>query len=292
MSNSSLILNNFYDEATFTHTYVVHDGDTKDALIIDPVLDYDPASSTINYTSANKVLEFIKEHDLSVKAILETHAHADHLSSAHWLKNKLGNPPIGIGKNITKVQEVFKKTYNFEELMTDGRQFELLIDEEKEYSFGSLKLQAIFTPGHTPACSSYIIGKYLFTGDALFMPDYGTGRCDFPGGSSEDLYSSVHNKIYKLDPNLITCTGHDYCPGGREVKYSATIKQQMEENIQLNQNTTRPEFVTFRTERDRSLNAPRLLLPSIQFNIRGGSFGDKEANGEYYFKIPIRGIEE
>lgn len=292
MDQSSLALKNFYDEATYTHTYVVYDTKTQDAVIIDPVLDYDPAGSLINYSSANEIIAFIEKHNLKVTAILETHAHADHLSSAQWLKKKLGNPPIGIGKNITVVQSVFKKIYNVTDLETDGRQFDLLIEEGKLYNFGSIEMKAIFTPGHTPACSSYIIGNYLFTGDTLFMPDYGTGRCDFPGGSSDDLYTSVHDKLYQLDENLITCTGHDYCPRGRKVKFCATLKEQMEENIQLNINTTRPQFVNFRNERDSNLSAPRLLLQSIQYNIRGGNFGAKESNGEYYLKIPVRGIIE
>lgn len=286
------LLHNIYDPETFTHTYILYDKDSADSIVIDPVLNYDPASSTITHTTGNQILSFIEEHNLSLRAIIETHAHADHLTSAQWLKKQHPEATVAIGKNIIEVQKTFKEIYNLENLQCDGSQFDHLLTEDEEHSFGSIGVKTYFTPGHTPACCSYQIGQYLFTGDALFMPDYGTGRCDFPKGSSDTLYTSIHNKLYTLDPELIVCTGHDYCPGGREVMFSSTLREQMENNIQINSNTTRPEFVDFRNNRDQGLKAPRLLLPSIQFNIQGGKLHGPENNGTFYFKIPVRGLEQ
>ncbi|MCK5883733.1 MAG: MBL fold metallo-hydrolase [Bacteriovoracaceae bacterium] len=292
MSSIKLSLQNFFHKETYTHSYVVFDTSTRDALIIDPVLDYDQASSTISSRSAKILLDFCKENKLKVQAILETHAHADHMTAAQWLKKRLPQSKVAIGKNITKVQETFKAIYNLDEMRTDGSDFDILLDEKILSKFGSIEVKTIFTPGHTPACSTYAIGQYLFVGDALFMPDYGTGRCDFPDGSSDDLFDSITNKLYKLDLNLIVCTGHDYGQDGREICYRTTIAEQLENNIQLNKNTTCTEFVGLRNKRDMSLNVPRLQFPSIQFNIRAGNFAPAEANGKKYLKIPIQEIKE
>jgi len=281
-------IKDFFDPQTYTLTYVVSDPTTHDAVIIDSVLDYDPAASKISFESANQVIDYVKAKELKVQGILETHAHADHLSAAQYLKKKYPQASLAIGKNITKVQNVFKKVFGLEHLMLDGSQFDLLLDENKTYEFGSVKLSAIFTPGHTPACSSFLVGDALFTGDAIFMPDYGTGRCDFPAGSAEDLYDSVQ-KIYALDGKTKIYVGHDYQPGGREVAFMTTVEEEREKNIQLNKNTTKEQFVKFRNERDATLKAPKLLLPSVQVNIDAGRLPPKDEEGRSFLKIPVRG---
>lgn len=278
----------FYDEDTYTLTYVVFDEDTKDAIIIDPVLNYDQAASKTSMNSIEEVYSFIKEKDLVPHYILETHAHADHLTGAVELKGRFPGIKVGIGKNITKVQSKFKDIFNLKDFNENGVQFDLLLDEETTLKAGSIEVKTIFTPGHTPACSSYLIDNLLFTGDALFMPDYGTGRCDFPMGSAKDLYHSIHEKLYKLpdDTRFFTC--HDYQPGGRELRYESTIGESKAKNIQLKQETSEAEFIKFREERDAKLSAPKLLLPSIQVNIDGGHLPKAEDNGESYLKIPIK----
>ena len=278
----------FFDKATFTMTYIVFDDISKDAIIIDPVWDYDPAASKVSRESIEKVISVIKEKALKTHYILETHAHADHLTGAAELKKVFPNAKIGIGKNITAVQKIFSDIYNIKDFNTSGIQFDVLLDEKTELVAGSIKLKTIFTPGHTPACSSYLIDNLLFTGDALFMPDYGTGRCDFPAGSAKDLYNSIHEKIYKLPDETIFYTGHDYMPNGRELKYKSTIGESKKNNIQLKEETTEDEFIQFREARDATLNAPRLLLPSIQVNIDAGHLPLEEENGVSYLKIPIR----
>jgi glyoxylase-like metal-dependent hydrolase (beta-lactamase superfamily II) len=278
----------FFDKDTSTLTYVVSDSQTKDAVIIDPVWDYDPASSKMAEHSAQKVLDYVKAQEFKVHHIIETHAHADHVSGAQVMKPHLKGATVGIGANIVKVQSKFKKIYNLDpQFPEDGSQFDFLIQENKPFKAGSLEIEAIYTPGHTPACSSYIIGDTVFTGDALFMPDFGTGRCDFPMGSADDLYTSVHDKLYKLPDETRVFTGHDYQPGGRELRYESSIGEEKKENIQLKAETTREEYVKFRTERDAKLNAPRLLLPSIQVNIDAGKLPSAEENGKRYLKIPL-----
>ena len=284
-----LTLETFFDSDTYTLTYVVFDEDTKDAIIIDPVLDYDPASSKVSHVSIDKVHNFVKERSLNVHYILETHAHADHLTGALELKKRLPQVKVGIGKNITKVQTVFSEVFNLKDLNTNGVQFDVLLDEDTLLEAGSIKIKTIFTPGHTPACSSYLIEDMLFTGDALFMPDFGTGRCDFPAGSAKDLYHSVHEKLYKLPSETRVFTGHDYQPNGRELKYESTIGEQKKENVQLKEKTTEAEFIEFRTKRDATLSAPTLLLPSVQVNIDAGQLPQAEDNGVRYLKIPVRG---
>lgn len=279
----------FFDKTTWTLTYVVFDPTTKDAIVIDPVWDYDPASSKMSPYSSELVLAFIKDNTLKVHYILETHAHADHVSGSQLLKKSLPNAKVGIGARITDVQKVFKKVFNLEpEFQTDGSQFDLLLEEGKLLTAGSLKIETLYTPGHTPACATYIIGDAVFTGDALFMPDYGTGRCDFPAGSAEDLYHSVHDKIYNLPSDFRVFVGHDYMPNGRPLAFESTIGEEKSKNIQLKADTSREQFVYFRTTRDKTLAAPRLLLPSVQVNIAAGHLPKAEDNGARYLKIPIR----
>lgn len=283
------IVKEFFDKATWTLTYAVYDPETRDSVIIDPVWDYDQASSRMSTKSSDEVFEFIKNQKLNVHYILETHAHADHVSGSQVLKKKIPQAKVGIGARITDVQKVFKKVFNLDpNFKTDGSQFDLLLEEGKPLHAGSLKIETIYTPGHTPACGSYVIGDSVFTGDALFMPDYGTGRCDFPAGSAEDLYSSVHEKLYKLPDHFRVFTGHDYMPNGRELQFESTIGEEKKKNIQLNVETTKEQFVEFRNARDKTLAAPRLLLPSVQVNIDAGTLPKPEVNGSRYLKIPIR----
>ncbi len=282
----------FFHQDTSTITYLVWDPETSDAMIIDPVMDYDSASSTYFYNSVETVMAEIKDLGLEIQYILETHAHADHLSGSQEFKRRLValgmTPKIVIGAEISEVQKTFKKIYNLaESFPTDGSQFDHLMVEGDELLIGSIKLRTIHTPGHTPACYSYYIGDALFTGDALFMPDYGVGRCDFPGGSAELLYESVHGKLYKLPDETRTYTAHDYQPGGREYKCESTLGEHKKSNVHLKEATTKEEFVKFRTERDAKLSAPKLLLPSIEVNVDGGRFPVPENNGVSYLKIPI-----
>jgi glyoxylase-like metal-dependent hydrolase (beta-lactamase superfamily II) len=284
-----ITIKEFFDPQTWTLTYVVADENTRDAIIIDPVWDYDPASSKISSESLEAVERFIKSHELKVHYILETHAHADHLSGSQPLKEKFPQAKIGIGAHITAVQKVFKDVFNLApQFATDGSQFDLLLTEETPLQAGSLEIKTIYTPGHTPACASYLIGENVFTGDALFMPDYGTGRCDFPAGSAHDLYTSVHDKLYKLPEHTKVYTGHDYMPAGRELQFQSTIGEQKINNIQLKEKTTREEFVKMRNERDATLKAPKLLLPSVQVNIDAGRLPAAEKNGVSFLKIPLR----
>jgi len=279
----------FYDEYTFTLTYVVYDDQSKDAVIIDPVLDYNPASGALSTKSVDEVLEFVKAKDLNVSHVLETHAHADHLSGAIEIKRRIPEIKVAIGEHITKVQEVFKGVFNFKEMKTDGSQFDVLLNEDNILKAGTIEVKTIFTPGHTPACSSYLIEDMVFTGDAIFMPDFGTGRCDFPAGNAKDLYHSVHNKLYELPDETRVYTGHDYPKSkGREMQFESTIGAQKKGNIQLKETTTEDEFVEMRTTRDSGLAAPRLLLPSVQVNINAGELPPAEDNGVQYLKMPIK----
>lgn len=280
----------FFDPATWTLTYVVYDPSSKDAVILDPVWDYDPAGSKMSQKSALKVLDFIQGERLKVHFILETHAHADHVSGSQVLKAKIPGAKIGIGARITEVQQVFKNVFNLDPgFKTDGSQFDLLLEEGKPLLAGSLKIETRFTPGHTPACATYLIGDAVFTGDALFMPDYGTGRCDFPAGSAKDLYESVQTKIYTLPGDFRVFVGHDYMPHGRALAFQSTISEEKEKNIQLKASTQKDDFVEFRQARDKTLAAPRLLLPSVQVNIDAGHLPKPETNGTSYLKIPVKG---
>ncbi len=284
-----MIITSFFDEDTSTLTYIVHDPITNDAVIIDPVLDYDPKASTYSTTSVDKVMNHVSANQLKVHYILETHAHADHLSGAQFLKQKLPSATLAIGKNIQLVQKEFKHIFNFKDFNENGIQFDELLDDNACFNAGSLTIKVMFTPGHTPACSSYVINdEAVFTGDVLFMQDYGTGRCDFPGGSASAMYDSVTQRLYTLPDSTKVFVGHDYKPGGREVQYESTIGDQKKHNLHLNASTTKEAFVTLRETRDKTLTAPRLLLQSLQVNIDGGTLPQPETNGMSYLKIPLR----
>ncbi len=281
-------IQHFFDPDTFTLTYVVSDPATRDAIIIDPVLDFDPASGELTDRSALEVLAHVRHHGLKVRAILETHAHADHLSSSQLLKRHFPDAITGIGEKIKVVQEVFKGVFNGTHMKTDGSQFDRLLKDFEEVSFGSLKLKAIPTPGHTPACMSFLVGDAVFTGDALFMPDYGTGRCDFPKGSAQALHRSITRNLYTLPDQTRVFVGHDYSPNGREMRFSTTIGESKRLNVQLKEGTSEEDFVSFREARDKTLKAPRLLLPSIQVNADGGRLPPPEDNSVAYLKTPLR----
>jgi glyoxylase-like metal-dependent hydrolase (beta-lactamase superfamily II) len=283
----------FYDKDTFTLTYVAYDPVSKDAIIIDPVLNYDPKGSMVSTQSLDRLLEFVQGNELKVHLIMETHAHADHLTSAQYLKNRFPEARTVIHENIKLVQQTFKEVFNFKDgFDTEGQVFDQLVKDDETLHAGTLQIHVIHTPGHTPACVSYRVnGEALFTGDALFMPDFGTGRCDFPKGSAEDLYTSIHDKLYKLPDSTRVYVGHDYQPGGRALAFETTIGESKSKNIQLKEGTSRQEFVEFRNARDSGLAAPVLLLPSIQVNAQNGQFPKKEDNKVSYLKIPVNGLE-
>lgn len=278
----------FYDTRTSTFTYVVFDPETKDAVIIDPVLDYDPVGSKIWTESVDEVIDYVKSKDLTLHLIMETHAHADHISGAQMIKEQYPDAQVAIGKNITVIQEYFKNMFNLDaDFPTDGSQFDRLFEDNEVVNAGSLQIEVIFTPGHTPACASYKIEDAIFMGDAFFMPDSGTGRCDFPAGSAHDLYNSITQRIYTLPDETRIFMGHDYQPGGREVMNIATVAEQKANNIHLKEGVTEEEFTAFRRERDSELSAPKLLFQSIQLNIDAGDLPDAEEGGKAYLKIPV-----
>lgn len=280
-------IKHFFDPDTFTLTYVVIDEETSDAVVIDPVLDFDPPSGAVSDESLKNVISYIRDNKLNLRGILETHAHADHLSGSQVLKKLFPEAVLAIGEKITVVQEFFKGHFNIDYLETKGLQFDHLFKDFEEKSFGSLKMKALPTPGHTPACMSYYFEGHVFTGDALFMPDSGTGRCDFPKGSSTELYHSITKNLYTLPDETEVYVGHDYSPNGREMKFLTTIGESKKSNIQLNTTVSEKEFVAFREARDRTLKAPRLLLPSIQVNIDAGKLPPEEENGKAYLKLPL-----
>ena len=277
----------WFDKPTSTLTHCIFDETSKDAILIDPVWDYDQASGSLKEVSIALVRDFIRSHDLKLHLILETHAHADHITGAQRLKQYFPTAKIAIGARITDVQTAFKSIFNLgESFATDGRQFDLLLKDGSQTQAGTLSIKTMYTPGHTPACVSYLIGDTVFTGDALFMPDSGTGRCDFPAGSAEDLYDSI-KKLYALPDNTRVFVGHDYQAGGRDVRWESTISEQKRTNIQLKDSTTRQEYVAMRKTRDKTLSAPKLLFPSIQVNADGGHLPEAESNGHRYLKMPI-----
>lgn len=276
----------FFDERTSTLTYVVFDELSRDAVIIDPVLDYEPGSGRLWTESVEKVAAFVDAQHLRVKLLLETHAHADHLSGSQWLKKRFG-AQVAVSKRITEVQDVFKGVFNWPDFPADGRQFDRLLDDQEVVKAGTLELKAIATPGHTPACMSFQVGDAVFTGDALFQDDVGVGRCDFPRGDAGTLYDSVVQRLFALPDSTRLFVGHDYPPAGRSWKASTTVGEAKERNVQLTAKTQRDDFVQRRTARDRSLAAPRLLYPSLQVNIAAGQLPEPEARGQRYLRTPI-----
>lgn len=276
----------FFDEATYTVSYVVYDPDARQAAVIDPVLDYDPSSGRTSTTSSDELIGYVKAEKLNVEWILETHVHADHLSGAQYIKKKLGGR-IAIGANVSKVQKIFKGVFNVPRLTDDGSQFDHLFEDNDTFQIGQFEGRAIATPGHTPACMTYVIDDAAFVGDTLFMPDFGTARTDFPGGSAAGLYASVQ-KILALpdETRLFMC--HDYkAPGRNEYAWETTVREQREQNIHINESVNESEFVTLRESRDSKLGMPKLILPSIQVNMRAGHMPDPEDNGTRYLKIPL-----
>jgi glyoxylase-like metal-dependent hydrolase (beta-lactamase superfamily II) len=277
----------FHDPNTHTLTYVAFDPESRDAVVIDPVLDYDPLSSTTSTNSVEEVAAFLRKENLKLHYVLETHAHADHLSGSQYLKRRF-DARVGIGEKITEVQKVFKEVFDLGPgFATDGSQFDRLFADGEKIAAGALTIGVLETPGHTPACVSYEIEDAVFTGDALFMEDYGTGRCDFPRGSADALYTSVHDRLYALPDATRVFVGHDYQPNGRPLRYETTIGKSKEANVQLRQRTSREEFVKARSERDATLAPPRLLFPSVQVNVDAGRLPKPRANGKRYLVVPL-----
>ncbi|WP_308909236.1 MBL fold metallo-hydrolase [Pseudokordiimonas caeni] len=280
----------FFDEPTFTVSYVVADPSTKHAAIVDSVLDYNPNSGRTSTETADKLIAFVKAGGLTIDWILETHVHADHLSAAPYLKEKLGGR-MGIGFNITVVQNVFGKVFNAgTDFARDGSQFDHLFKDGEAFKVGSIEAKAIHTPGHTPACMTYVIGDAGFLGDTLFMPDYGTARCDFPGGNAHTLYKSVQ-KIFALpdETRLFMC--HDYkAPGRDDYRWETTVGEEKAANIHIHQGVAEDTFVAMREKRDATLDMPRLILPSVQVNMRAGHMPPPDDNGVTYLKIPVNAL--
>jgi glyoxylase-like metal-dependent hydrolase (beta-lactamase superfamily II) len=276
-----------FDPATYTLTYVVYDEATRDAVVIDPVLDYDAAAAATSTASLDALVAFVTEHRLRVHLALETHAHADHVSGGAVLRKRLGARVV-IGARITEVQRTFQGVFDLgEALAVDGSQFDRLVKDGERLEAGSLSVGVLETPGHTPACVSYVIGDAVYTGDALFIEDYGTGRCDFPAGSATALYTSVHERLYGLPDDTRVFVGHDYQPGGRALRFETTIGASKAANVQLRGETTREEFVRLRESRDATLAPPRLLFPSVQLNVNGGRLPPAHANGRRYLSVPL-----
>lgn len=280
------VIQHFFDARTHTLTFVVWDPDTRDAVVIDPVLDYQPVGSKIFTESVEQVSAFVRERGLRLRYVLETHAHADHLSGSQWLAHRF-EAKVAIGERIREVQSTFKGLFDLpENFAVDGSQFDRLLADGEVLQAGSLQVHVIATPGHTPACVSYEIGDALFTGDALFMDDYGTGRCDFPRGSADALYDSV-KRLYELPDDTRVFVGHDYRPGGRQLRWETTIGASKRHNPQLNAETSREQFTSFRRRRDAELTAPELLFQSVQVNIAAGRLPAPHSNGVRYLTLPL-----
>ncbi|MGM0433938.1 MAG: MBL fold metallo-hydrolase [Pseudomonadota bacterium] len=277
----------FFDEPTNTFSYVVQDPDSSACAIIDSVLDFDYAAGRTDVRSADEIIRFIRDNQLEVEWILETHVHADHLSAAPYLHEQLGGQ-TGIGQKIMEVQDIFGKAFNAgTEFARDGSQFDRLFSEGDTFTIGNLEGRVLHTPGHTPACLTYVIGDAAFVGDTLFAPDAGTARCDFPGGDAHTMYHSVQ-KVLALPPETRIFLCHDYkAPGRDEFVHETTVAEQRERNIHVREGIKEDEFVKMRTERDATLNMPRLILPSVQVNMRAGEMPPAEDNGQVYLKVPI-----
>ena len=277
----------FLDKASSTYTYVIFEQDGGHCAIVDPVLDYDPASGRTGTTEADRVIVFVREHRLQVQWVLETHAHADHLSAAPYLRKELGGK-IAIGQSIGKVQDVFKTLFNLEpEFKIDGSQFDHLFAPDEEFAIGNLKAKALHVPGHTPVDMAYLIeDELILLGDTLFMPDVGTARCDFPGGDANQMYASIR-KLLAFPPETRLYVCHDYPCTGRAAQYQTTVAEQRQGNIHVRDGIDEAAFVAMRTQRDAGLGKPTLLLPAIQVNVRAGNLPPAEDNGVIYLKIPI-----
>ena len=280
----------FFDPTTYTYSYVVRDPASQSCAIIDSVLDYDPASGRTSTASAEKIVAFVREQQLTVEWLLETHVHADHLSAAPYLKQQLGGA-LAIGAEITAVQKVFSALFNVEpQFATDGSQFDRLLKDGDSLQVGGLTVQVLHTPGHTPACLSYLIGDAVFVGDTLFMPDYGTARCDFPGGDAHTLYTSIQ-RLFTLPDSTRMFMCHDYkAPEREEYCNETTVGAERLHNIHVREGITAEQFVSMRNARDATLSMPTLILPSVQINMRAGELPPAEANGVRYLKIPLNAL--
>jgi len=278
-----------FDPATNTISYIVHDPATKAAAIIDPVLDFTPRNGRTRTTSADLLLEAVRNDGLDLRYLLETHAHADHLSASHYLRERTGAPVV-IGEHITDVQAIFADLFEADDVARDGRAFDRLVREGDTLPLGSMEIRVLHTPGHTPACVSYLIGDAAFVGDTLFMPDFGTARCDFPGGSAETMFDSVQ-RILSLPDDTRIFVGHDYKAPGRDVyAWESTVGAQKALNVHIGAGRSKAEFVALRQKRDATLAMPRLIVPSLQVNMRAGQMPEPEDNGLSYLKVPINGL--
>lgn len=296
-TRSAMQVEGFFDPATWTVSYIVLDRGTNHCALIDSVLDFDPKSGRTSHASADRLIARVRELGATVQWILETHVHADHLSAAPYLQQELGGQ-LGIGRHITTVQKVFGDLFNAGAgFARDGRQFDHLFDDDEIFQIGDLQVRAMHTPGHTPACMTYVVTEpgtgmrrsAAFVGDTLFMPDYGTARCDFPGGDARTLFRSI-NKVLSLPPETQLYMCHDYQPGGREVQYVSTVAEEREKNVHVRNGISEEEFVAMRHARDATLGMPTLILPSVQINMRAGQLPEPESNGTRYIKIPLNAV--
>lgn len=276
----------FFDKDSNTFSYIVKDPSSSSCAVVDSVLDFDYPSGEINYQGADRIIAYIKEHDLSVELHIETHVHADHLSAAPYIQSEVGGK-IAIGKHIVMIQDVFGQLFNEgTEFQRNGSQFDILFEDNQEYQIGGLNGIALHTPGHTPACMTHLIGDAAFVGDTIFMPDAGTARADFPGGDARTLYRSIQRVLsLPSETRLYMC--HDYQPNGRELKNLTTVEEQVTGNIHVKSDITEDQFVSVREARDKTLGMPRLILPSLQVNMRAGHFPEAEDNGMVYLKVPV-----
>lgn len=292
-NTSALNVEGFFDPATWTVSYIVRDTRSNECAIVDSVLDYDPKSGRTSTTSADRVIARVKELGAKVQWIVETHVHADHLTAAPYLQEHVGGQ-IVIGDHITVIQNVFGNLFNAgTDFARDGSQFDVLMKDGDTLKIGGMELKALHTPGHTPACMTYVVSEgddvAAFVGDTLFMPDYGTARCDFPGGDARTLYRSI-NKVLSLPPQTKLYMCHDYLPGGRELKFVSTVEEQRQNNIHVKDGISEEAFVAMRTQRDATLDMPVLILPSVQVNMRAGHLPPAEDNGQRYLKIPLNAV--
>lgn len=283
----ALEVQHFFDSRTSSLSYVVFDSDTRTGVVIDPVLDFEPTNARISEAATVKpIFDFIEARELRIPFVLDTHFHADHLTAAARIKLRCGSRTV-IGSNVVDVQKTFAEWFNLTgEFVPDGSQFDVLMDHGEELDVGPFSIKAHHSPGHTPACSTWQINHMIFVGDVLFMPDFGTARCDFPGGSAAALYNSIQ-QLYQLPGETEVYTCHDYQPGGRDLRFRSTIEAQRTRNTQLTMETTRDQFVAFREKRDATLALPNLMLAALQVNIRAGELPPPEANGNSYLKIPL-----
>ena len=280
----------FFDEETSTISYIVYDMISKKCAVIDSVLDFDFSSGTIDYHNAEKIISFIEKMKLDLEWLIETHVHADHLSASPYIQKKLGGK-IGISEKISDIQNIFGKTFNAgTEFQRDGSQFDRLFKDNDEYKIGSIKCKVINTPGHTPACTAHVIGNSIFVGDTLFMPDLGSARADFPGGDARELYRSIQKILSYPDDTLIFVC-HDYPPTSRKVEWVTTVGEQKKKNIHVKTSIGEDEFVKVREARDKTLNMPKLIIPSIQVNMRAGNLPPAEDSGDVFIKVPINSMK-